>query len=131
MTLSRRHKVTVAFVALLAFLSQGAFAALAGHVHAGGDASEVSVEVIHTAHDPAHVHHAAATDDDHGVVVHPSDTACEESRACLCCIGSCASLLPGAVADAIAAPVSGLRFGITRYLTATTATSLYRPPIPA
>ncbi len=129
MTLSRRRKAAVAFAALLAFLSQGAFAALGGHVHAGGEAP-VSAEVVHTAHDPAHAHHGVDAEDD-GVVVHSSDTTCEESRACLCCIGSCASLLPAAAADAPAIPVSGLRFTIMPFLTATTATSLYRPPIPA
>lgn len=130
MTLSRRHKTAIALLSLLAFLSQGAFAALGGHVHAGDAAQTAAViaDAVPPAYDPVHHHHGADAGHD-GAVVHASAAACEEPSACLCCIGSCASLLLNALADTVAIPVVRLRFAIEPFLSATPATSLYRPPI--
>jgi hypothetical protein len=128
MTFRRATRKAAAIATLLAFLLQGALAfamngSHASHAHLDVPAATVH-DVITNAHDPAAGHHPDAAE-----AMSAGEAACDDERGCLCCIGSCASVLPAAAAAPAATPrAQSPRFEPAFHLSRN-ATTHYRPPI--
>jgi hypothetical protein len=123
MTFRRPTRKVAAIVTLIAFLSQGmlALAATGSHPAATPAQDRLAINL------DAHPHHHAPAETP--TTASASETACEDDRQCLCCIGSCASvLLSDAEARKDPQHPDLLSFSQEFFITRQTDTP-YRPPI--
>lgn len=127
MTLTRATRKVAVIVTLLAFLSQSVLAL--GAVHASHPVMPA------VGHDTAIDLHRHAASHHYGDTIaveamSASDTACDDDHDCLCCIGSCSSVLPGDGAASPTAPIAYSPLFEPGLLSSRDTTTPYRPPNP-
>jgi hypothetical protein len=128
MTFRQATRKAAAIAALLAFLSQSALAMTMSGSHATHPVLPVTAVSVGDAQHPAAPHHHHV--DTVAVEAESAGEAvCDDERSCLCCIGSCASVLPAGAAEPRATLPAHMPLPRPDLLFSRTAPTLYRPPI--
>ncbi len=128
MTFSRATRKAAAIVTLLAFLLQSAlaFAMSGSHLaHATAVTLTAVSDVTYHDHNAAEPHHHDAAAE----AMSAGEAACDDGRGCLCCIGSCATVLPAAAAAQTTIPPAQSPRSEPAFHLSRNATTPYRPPI--